>query len=59
MVDREAFENYITDTFVQQKRNGSKVMARSRGAEITAHLSSVTVNIVFTQHLVLPRRCVN
>ena len=39
MVDREAFENYIRDTFVQQKKNGSKVMARSRGAEITAHLS--------------------
>ena len=34
MVDREAFENYIRDTFVQQKKNGSEVMTRSRGAEI-------------------------
>ena len=44
MVDQEAFEDYIRDTFIQQKKNGSKVMTCSRGAEINAHLSSSNVS---------------
>ena len=39
MVDQEAFEDYVKRTFVDQKKNGSKALARSRGAEITAYLS--------------------
>ena len=38
MVDRDAFEDHVKRTFVDQKKNVSKVMTRSRGAEITAYL---------------------
>ena len=34
MVDREAFEAFVKSSFVQTKKTGSKVLTRSRGAEI-------------------------
>ena len=39
MVDREAFEAFVNSSFVQTKKTGSKVLTRSRGAEIVAYLS--------------------
>ena len=39
MVDREAFEAFVKSSFVQTKKTGSKVLTRSRGAEIVAYLS--------------------
>ena len=34
MVNREAFEAFVKSSFVQTKKAGSKVLIRSRGAEI-------------------------
>ena len=34
MVNREAFEAFVKSSFVQTKKAGSKVLTRSRGAEI-------------------------
>ena len=39
MVDRAAFQHFVWKNFVETKKNGSKVITRSRGAEITAYLS--------------------
>ena len=40
MVDREAFEAFVKSSFVQTKKTDpSKVLIRSRGAEIVAYLS--------------------
>ena len=39
MVDREAIEAFVNSSFVQTKKTGSKVLTRSRGAEIVAYLS--------------------
>ena len=38
-VDREVFEAFVKSFFVQTKKMGSKVLTRSRGAEIVAYLS--------------------
>ena len=38
MVDQEAFEDHVKRTFVDHKKIGSKVMTRSRVAEISAYL---------------------
>ena len=37
MVDRKAFEEYITNSF--EKKKGSKVISREKGKEIAAYLS--------------------
>ncbi len=42
MGHREAFEKFIQKTFLDQKKAGSKVMTRSRGAEVTAFLTGAT-----------------
>ena len=39
MVDRAAFNEFILKNFVEKRKNGSKVITRSKGAEITANLS--------------------
>ena len=39
MVDRAAFDKFISKRFME-KKNGSKVVRRSRGAEIIAYLSA-------------------
>ena len=38
MVDRKAFEEYITNSF--EKKKGSKVISREKGKEIAAYLSA-------------------
>ena len=38
MVGREAFEAFVKSSFVQTKKTGSKVLTRSRGAEIVTYL---------------------
>ena len=41
MVDRKAFEDYITKSFVlTKKKKGSKVISREKGKKIVAYLSS-------------------
>ena len=43
MVDREAFEAFVKSSFVQTKKMGSKVLTRSRGAEIVEGASEEKV----------------
>ena len=41
MFDRKAaFEDYVTKSFVQKKKKGSKVISREKGKEIVAYLSA-------------------
>ena len=37
-MDRDGFVEFVQRTFAEQKTKGSKVVTRSRGAEITAYL---------------------
>ena len=40
-VDQAAFDDFITHNFVEKRKNGSKVITRTKGAEITAYLSGL------------------
>ena len=39
MGDRAGFEDFIQKNFVEKKKNGSKVITRGRGAQISEYLS--------------------
>ena len=41
MVNQAAFNDFITHNFVEKRRNGSKVITRTKGTEITAYLSDL------------------
>ena len=41
MVDQAAFDDFITHNFVERRKNWSKVITRTKGAEITAYLSGL------------------
>ena len=53
IVDRDTFEDHVKHSFVDQKKNGSKMMTQSGGPKITDYLystlSPAAVQQIYTQ----------
>ena len=50
MVDRNDFEEYLSSSFVQKKKSGSKVISRAKGEEIVAYLSAAGEDVKVDAH---------